>query len=87
MDSINELEFIDGKVYGNLYHGDKDEVVIINPETGVVEGKINFVGLYDGKRAPFDNEMNGIAYKPDSKTLLVTGKLWSKLYEVKLKER
>ncbi|MGG5902550.1 glutaminyl-peptide cyclotransferase [Sphingobacterium daejeonense] len=87
VDSINELEFIDGKVYANLYHGDRDEIVIINPETGVIEGKINFVGLYDGKRAPYDNEMNGIAYKPDTKTLLLTGKLWTKLYEVRLKER
>lgn len=87
LDSINELEFIDGKVYANLYHGDRDEVVIINPETGIVEGKVNFVGLYDGKRAPYDNEMNGIAYRPGEGTLLLTGKLWSKLYEVRLKER
>ena len=62
-------------------------MVIINPQTGVVEGKINFVGLYDGARASYDNEMNGIAYKPDTQTLLVTGKLWNKLYEVRLTER
>lgn len=87
VENINELEFIDGKVYANLYYGDRDEVVMINPENGVVEGKINFVGLYDGERAAYDNEMNGIAYKPDTETLLVTGKLWSKLYEVRLQER
>ena len=87
VDNLNELEFIDGKVYANLYYGDRDEVVIINPQTGVVEGKINFVGLYDGTRASYDNEMNGIAYKPDTQTLLVTGKLWNKLYEVRLTER
>ncbi|MGO3655039.1 MAG: glutaminyl-peptide cyclotransferase [Sphingobacterium sp.] len=87
VENLNELEFIDGKVYANLYYGDRDEVVIIDPQTGVVEGKINFVGLYDGKRASFDTEMNGIAYKPETETLLVTGKLWTKLYEVRLKER
>ncbi|MGX1753762.1 glutaminyl-peptide cyclotransferase [Sphingobacterium sp. NPDC055346] len=87
VEKLNELEFIDGKIYANLYYGDKDEMVIIDPKTGIVEGRINFVGLYSDKRAPYDNEMNGIAYKPDSKTLLVTGKHWTKLFEVRLRER
>lgn len=85
--NLNELEYVDGKVYANLYYGDRDEIAVINPETGLVEGKVNFVGLYDGKRAAVDNEFNGIAYKPDTKTFLVTGKLWNKLYEVRIKER
>lgn len=87
VEKLNELEYIDGKVYANLYYGDRDEMVIINPNTGIVEGRINFVGLYSDKRAPYDNEMNGIAYKADSKTLLVTGKHWTKLFEVRIKER
>lgn len=87
VDKINELEYVDGKLYGNIYDQSKDEVVIINPLTGVVEGRINFVGLYDGVRKSADNEMNGIAYKADSKTFLVTGKDWTKLFEVKLVER
>jgi len=87
VEQLNELEYIDGKVYANLYHGDRDEIVIIDPESGIVEGKINFVGMYDGKRASFDNEFNGIAYRPDTETLLVTGKLWTKLFEVKIKGR
>jgi len=85
VDNINELEFIDGKVYANLYHADRDIMVIIDPKTGIVEGKVNFVGLYDGKRASTGNEMNGVAYRADSKTLLVTGKDWTKLYEVRIK--
>lgn len=85
--SLNELEYVDGKIYANLYHADRDEVVIINPETGVVEGHINFVGLYDGKRKSTGNEMNGIAYNRDSKTFYVTGKDWSKLFEVRLSPR
>lgn len=84
VDSINELEYVDGLIYANIYDQSKDEVIIINPETGVVEGRINFVGLYDGVRKSYDNEMNGIAYKPDSKTFLVTGKDWTKLYEVRI---
>jgi len=87
VDKLNELEYIDGKVYANLYYGDRDEIVIIDPTTGLVEGKINFLGLYSDNRAPYDNEMNGIAYKSDSKTLLLTGKHWTKLFEVKIKER
>lgn len=81
--NLNELEYIDGKVYANLYYGDRDEVVIIDPNTGVVEGKINFVGLYDGVRRASDNEMNGIAYNASTGHLYVTGKYWTKLYEVR----
>jgi len=87
VDRINELEFVDGKIFANIYDQSKDEVVIIDPATGVVEGRINFVGLYDGLRKSADNEMNGIAYKADTKTFLVTGKDWTKLFEVRLKER
>lgn len=86
VDYINELEYIDGKVYANIYG--KDIVVIINPETGAVEGQINFVGLYKNpKRDAVDEEMNGIAYDREGKRLFVTGKQWDKLYEVKIVER
>lgn len=87
VDKLNELEYIEGKVYANLYYGDRDEVVIIDPLSGAVEGRVNFVGLYGENRAPYDNEMNGIAYKADSGTLLVTGKHWTKIFEVRIKER
>lgn len=83
VDYINELEYIDGKVYANIYG--KDIVVIINPETGAVEGQINFVGLYqNAKRNAVDQEMNGIAYDREGKRFFVTGKQWNKLYEVKI---
>lgn len=85
VDSLNELEFIDGKVYANIYG--KDIIVIIDPKTGVVEGRINLVGLYSEGRLPNDNELNGIAYDAVGKRLFVTGKLWPKLYEIKLVER
>lgn len=86
VDYINELEYIEGKVYANIYG--KDIVVIINPETGAVEGQINFVGLYKNpNRTAVDEEMNGIAYDKASKRLFVTGKQWNKLYEVRIIER
>ncbi|QBQ42960.1 glutaminyl-peptide cyclotransferase [Sphingobacterium psychroaquaticum] len=86
VDSINELEYIDGKVYANVYG--KDVVIIIDPKTGAVEGQINFVGLYTNPaRKPNDQEMNGIAYDRVGKRLFVTGKQWDKLFEVKIAER
>lgn len=83
--SLNELEYIDGKVYANIYG--QDIIVIIDPKTGAVEGRINLVGLYTEGRQPNDNELNGIAYDAVAKRLFVTGKLWPKLYEIKLVER
>ena len=79
---MNELEYIDGKVYANVYG--KDVIAIINPETGAVEGRINLVGLYE-HTAAYDNELNGIAYDNATKRLFVTGKLWNKLFEIRLK--
>lgn len=46
VEKLNELEFIGAKVYANLYYGDRDEMVIIDLDTGVVKGSVNFVGLY-----------------------------------------
>lgn len=83
--SLNELEYIDGKVYANVYG--QEVIVIINPETGAVEGRINLVGMNTEGREPYDNELNGIAYDAVGKRLFVTGKLWPRLYEIKLIER
>lgn len=84
LDSINELEYIDGKIYANVYT--KDIIVIIDPKTGAVEGEINLIGIYPNK-ADHDNELNGIAYDRGGDRLFVTGKLWSKLYHIELLER
>jgi len=85
VDSLNELEYIDGKIYANVYQ--QEVIVIINPETGAVEGRINLVGMNTEDRAEFDNELNGIAYDSEGKRLFVTGKLWPRLYEIKPVER
>lgn len=81
VDSLNELEYIDGLVYANVYQ--KEIIVMIDPKTGAVVGKINLIGLYE-HTAAYDNELNGIAYDHSKKRLFVTGKLWNALYEIKL---
>lgn len=84
VNSLNELEYIDGKVYANVYT--EDIIVIINPQTGAIEGEINLIGIYPNKKTT-NNELNGIAYLKQGGRLFVTGKLWSKLYEITLVER
>ncbi|RQP17838.1 glutaminyl-peptide cyclotransferase [Parapedobacter defluvii] len=84
MDSLNELEYIDGKIYANVYT--KDIIVIINPDTGAIEGEINLIGIYPDKKES-DNELNGIAYEREGKRLFITGKNWPKLYEIELVAR
>ena len=80
--SLNELEWIDGKIFANIYQ--KNGVVIVNPKTGGVEGVIDFKPL--SKLVPIKDELNevlnGIAYHPERKTIFVTGKNWDKLFEV-----
>ena len=82
---INEMEWIDGKIYANRYQ--KDGVAIINPKNGAVIGVIDFSPL---KAKVTQHEkldvLNGIAYNPETKTIFVTGKRWDKLFEVELVE-
>ena len=82
---INELEWINGKIWANIYQ--KDVVVIINPENGAVESVINFSDLKTkNTKTLLDGEvLNGIAYNPTTKTVFITGKDWDKMFEIKLK--
>ncbi|TDQ06558.1 glutaminyl-peptide cyclotransferase [Pedobacter metabolipauper] len=84
---INELEYIDGKIYANIYQ--QDYIVVIDPGTGVVEKKINLSGLLAKGYFKNDNEaandvLNGIAWDNKGKRLFVTGKKWPKLFEITL---
>jgi glutamine cyclotransferase len=81
---INELEFIDGYIYANLWQ--TDYVAKIDPNTGVIVGKINFGSLISQVKAkyPFVDFFNGIAYNPDTKKMYVTGKNWPEMYEIQL---
>lgn len=80
---LNELEWIDGKIWANIYTS--DYVVIINPESGVVEGLVDFRGLLSDKEQRRDTDVfNGIAYDEATGRIFVTGKRWPKLFEVEI---
>ncbi|AWH86212.1 glutamine cyclotransferase [Flavobacterium album] len=81
--SVNELEWIDGKIYGNIYQ--ENAIAIIDPATGAVEGVMNMTSLSDQVKNPSRDVLNGIAYNPKTKTIFITGKNWDKMFEVKIK--
>jgi glutamine cyclotransferase len=83
---INELEYIDGFVFANLYQ--KDIIVKIDPSSGFVVGKMDFTGMkqkfFADKIVPERTDvLNGIAYDTAAKKILVTGKRWPKMFELK----
>lgn len=81
---LNELEWIDGRIWANLYGYNR--IVIINPATGQVESYIDFDELVLTQRAnPRRDVFNGIAWDPASGRIFVTGKNWDKLFEIKIK--
>jgi len=85
VERLNELEYINGKIYANIYGS--DEIVVIDPKSGAVVAKIDFKGILPEKdRHNRIDVFNGIAYNTENQTLYVTGKYWPKLFEVKLSE-
>ena len=81
--NINELEYIDGKIYANTYQFNRDVVIVINPLNGAVEKVIDFSGIRDRvTQKPDLDVMNGIAYFGGK--IFVTGKNWDKLFEVEV---
>lgn len=79
---LNELEWIDGRIWANVYT--TDTIVIINPDTGVVEATVDCEGLLPERlRTPDTDVLNGIAVDSEGRIFL-TGKNWPELYEVKL---
>lgn len=83
---INELEYIDGKIWANVYL--TDLILIIDPKDGRVEATIDCTGLLpDHLRDANTDVLNGIAYNPDTEKLYLTGKNWKRLYEVRLVEK
>lgn len=87
---LNELSWIEGKIWANLYVVDYREmtspkVVIIDPASGVVEGVVDFTGIYGRLEVTPDTDvMNGIAYDPATKRIFVTGKRWNRLFEIEI---
>lgn len=80
---VNELEWVDGKIYSNIWQ--KDAIVVINPINGAVEGILNLADLTTKiTELPDTDVLNGIAYNPKTKTFFVTGKNWDKMFEIKI---
>jgi glutamine cyclotransferase len=78
--NINELEFINGAIYANIWMQQK--IAIINPQTGTVEGWIDLTGIHQSNNA--DDVLNGIAYDSQTDRLFVTGKDWPNLYQISI---
>jgi glutamine cyclotransferase len=84
LEHLNELEYIDGYIYANVWM--TQFIVKIDPATGKVVGKYDLDDLYRDAKAKNINllEMNGIAYDKTSNKLYITGKLWPYVYEIKI---
>ncbi len=82
VEQLNELEYIDGTVYANVYQ--TDEIVRIDPSCGKVLERINLRGLLPKKDYRSDTDvLNGIAWDAETGRIFVTGKNWPKLFEVR----
>ncbi|CAM1339641.1 glutaminyl-peptide cyclotransferase [Tenacibaculum aestuarii] len=91
LDKLNEIEYIDGKIFSNYWKTDgkgKATIAIIDPNSGAVEGLIGLDDLRDTvlKEQTLDQDevLNGIAYDAENNRLFVTGKHWGKLFEIEL---
>jgi glutamine cyclotransferase len=82
--AVNELEWVNGKIYGNIWQ--KDAIALINPKSGAVEAVLDLSAL----RAKVTNKeaevLNGIAFRKSTNTLFVTGKNWNKTFEIRVTE-
>lgn len=83
MINLNELEWINGEIWANIYG--TDYIAIIDPKDGSVLKMVDLTDIFDRrayrKRA---DVLNGIAYNPESELVLVTGKLWPNVYEIRI---
>jgi glutamine cyclotransferase len=83
VDRLNELEYINGKIYANVWQ--TDSIAVIEPSDGRVSAWIDLTGLpLPADVTGGENVLNGIAYDAMNQKLYVTGKLWAKIYEITL---
>jgi len=82
-EKLNELEYVKGKIYANIWQ--QNSILIVNPKNGAIDGIVNLKGLQEkaGQKGS-DNVLNGIAYDKENDRLFVTGKRWSKVFEIEL---
>ena len=80
---INELEYVDGKIFANVWT--TDFIAIISPQTGKILGWVDLTGIYPERTSQRNADvLNGIAYNERTKRLLVTGKNWKKIFEIEI---
>lgn len=83
VNNLNELEYIDGLLYANIWQS--RYVVAIDPKTGAVVRRIDFTTLYpEDQKAANADVLNGIAWDAAGKRMFVTGKKWPNLYQIKI---
>jgi glutaminyl-peptide cyclotransferase len=81
---LNELEYIDGEIWANVWHSDR--IVRIDPASGQVKSYLNLAGILpENERSDPEAVLNGIAYDAQAKRIFVSGKLWPRIFEIRLK--
>lgn len=86
VDKLNELEYVHGEIYANIWQS--DQIVRIAPRTGKILAWVDLSGILDKRELESsDAVLNGIAYDPTTNRLFVTGKLWPKLFEIRIVPR
>lgn len=85
IDQLNELEYVNGEIYANVWHDNR--IAVINPQNGHVNSWIDLNGLMpEGELHDPEAVLNGIAYDQANNKLFVTGKLWPRLFEIRVKK-
>jgi glutamine cyclotransferase len=82
INNLNELEYIDGMLYANIWQS--NDIVVVDPKTGAVLRRINLTTLYPEPRPAPADVLNGIAWDAVGKRLFVTGKNWPNLYQIRV---
>ena len=83
VENLNELEWVKGEIYANVWQSKR--IALISPQTGQVKAWINCAGLLSDAELEGTDVLNGIAYDAAHDRLFITGKLWPKLFEIRLK--
>ena len=84
VDQLNELEWIEGKLYANRWH--HDDILVIDPKSGVVEAVLNLAALERPRPSDPESVLNGIAFDPKTGLLHVTGKRWPRVHVLRVVE-
>ena len=83
--ALNELEFVQGEIYANIWHDDR--IAVVDPQNGRLKAWIDLTGLMPAEDLQDEEAvLNGIAYDQSSNRLFVTGKLWPRVFEIRIKK-